>query len=52
MSPFKVNRQRVRVLEGDDVKRRMLEASVKALERYGVVEEATNKDEEALDPAQ
>lgn len=44
--------KRVRVLEGDYVKRRMLEASVKALERYGVVEEVTVKDEDALNPAQ
>lgn len=44
--------KRVRVLEGDYVKRRMLEASVKALERYGVVEEDTDQDEEALNPAQ
>lgn len=44
--------KRVRVLEGDYVKRRMLEASVKALERYGVVEEVTDRDEDALNPAQ
>lgn len=30
--------KRVRVIEGDYLKRRMLEASTKALERYGVVE--------------
>lgn len=37
--------KRVRVIEGDYLKRRMLEASTKALERYGVVEAA---DEEEL----
>ncbi|MBB3129860.1 outer membrane protein assembly factor BamA [Paenibacillus rhizosphaerae] len=52
LSKLRFLRKRVRVLEGEYVKRRMLEASVKALERYGVVEEVTDKNEEALDPAQ
>ncbi|GJM78342.1 hypothetical protein HMSSN139_08380 [Paenibacillus sp. HMSSN-139] len=37
--------KRVRVIEGDYLQRRMLEASMKALERYGVVDAA---DEEEL----
>ncbi|MNU02718.1 hypothetical protein D3C72_2465080 [compost metagenome] len=36
--------KRVRVNEGDYLKRRMLEASTKALERYGVATATVNEE--------